>query len=550
MSNVLKQEKQHEICALGRLGWSLRRIQDATGVHRETVALYLKAAGIGIRRPRGRKIGAPPGDRPEHAAESKPASQVTIDSGPDSKPASQVTTDPNGESAAAHRVAMDLERGSGRSPAASACEPYRELILSALEKRRNAVSIWQDLVTEHGFDAGYQSVKRYVRKLRGHAGRDAHPTIHTDPGEEGQVDYGTGPMVLDEHTGKYRRTRLFVLTLGYSRKSIWLLAFKSSSKKWCQLHEEAFRRLGGVPRVIVLDNLKEGVVKADIYDPQLNPLYSDMLAHYGVVGLPARVRHPDRKGKVERAVGHAQSTPLKGRRFDSLEAAQDHLDKWSKQWADTRIHGTTKRQVAAMFAEEKPSLATLPVEPFRYYKHGNRVVHLDGCVEIDAAYYGAPPGWIGRQLCAQWDAFNVRLLHPTTGELLREHRKRVRGHRVVHPDDVSKKTPPSTLELLCRARRKGESIGDLCERIHLKKGEGGVRSILGVLSLTKKHGPELIEPACRAAIEVGLPTYRFVRRWIDHQPPEQCTLLQIDPLIRELNTYRDIINQKTQTETR
>jgi len=98
-----------------------------------------------------------------------------------------------------------------------------------------------------------------------------------------------------------------------------------------------------------------------------------------------------------------RNTPLKGLRFESLEEAQTYLDHWETRWADTRIHGTTKRQVAAMFAEEKPALQPLPVEPFRYYQYGKRTVNLDGCVEVDAAYYGAPPGWIGRRVQVQWD---------------------------------------------------------------------------------------------------------------------------------------------------
>jgi hypothetical protein len=112
----------------------------------------------------------------------------------------------------------------------------------------------------------------------------------------------------------------------------------------------------------------------------LNPLYRDVLADYGAVALPCRIKDPDRKGKVESGVGHAQKTPLKGQRFESLEAAQSYLDRWEERWADTRIHGTTKRQVAAMFAEEKPSLLPLPLEPFRYYQYSERTVHLDGCV--------------------------------------------------------------------------------------------------------------------------------------------------------------------------
>ena len=265
------------------------------------------------------------------------------------------------------------------------------------------MAIWQDLVDGHGFAEKYASVKRFVRKLRGSSTPEARVVIETAPGEEAQVDYGTGPMVRDAQTGKYRRTRLFVLTLGYSRKAVRLLVFRSSSRVWAELHEKAFRRLGGVTRVVVLDNLREGVLTPDIYEPTLNPLYRDVLQHYGVTALPCRVQDPDRKGKVESGVGHAKKTPLKGQRFESLEDAQAYLDRWETRWADTRIHGTTKRQVAAMFAEERPALLPLPIEPFRYYQYGERAVHLDGCVEVEAAYYGAPPGWIGRRVQVQWN---------------------------------------------------------------------------------------------------------------------------------------------------
>jgi len=104
-------------------------------------------------------------------------------------------------------------------------------------------------------------------------------------------------------------------------------------------------------------------------------------------------------------------------RFESLEEAQAYLDRWEERWANTRIHGTTKRQVAVMFLEEKPHLLPLPLEPFRYYQYGERVVHLDGCVEVEAAYYGLPPGWIGRSVKVQWDALHVRILHPNTNQL-------------------------------------------------------------------------------------------------------------------------------------
>ncbi len=122
-------------------------------------------------------------------------------------------------------------------------------------------------MSEQGFTGGYQAVKRFVRRLRGPQRPEAAGIILTAPGEEAQVDYGSGPMVRDPQSGKYRRTWLFILTLGYGRKSVRLLTWRSSTRTWAELHEKAFRRLGGCTRVVVLDKLKEGVLAPDIYDP-------------------------------------------------------------------------------------------------------------------------------------------------------------------------------------------------------------------------------------------------------------------------------------------
>jgi hypothetical protein len=165
-----------------------------------------------------------------------------------SKPANEVITG----------FGVDLRGPGAANPKpilnASACEPLREAIELGLSQGRNAMAIWQDLVSESGFGGDYQTVKRFVRKLRGSQQPQAHAVILTTPGEKAQVDYGTGPMVRDPQTGKYRRTRLFVMTLGYSRKAVRLLTFRSSSQIWAELHERAFRRLGGSTGIVVLDN--------------------------------------------------------------------------------------------------------------------------------------------------------------------------------------------------------------------------------------------------------------------------------------------------------
>jgi hypothetical protein len=173
-------------------------------------------------------------------------------------------------------------------------------------------------------------------------------------------------------------------------------------------------------------------------------------------------------------------------------------------------------------------------------------VHLDGCVEVDAAYYSVPPGWIGKLVNVQWDSLHVRILDPRTHQLLREHVRQQRGLHRIRPEDNPKKTPFTTAQLLARAARAGTHIGAFCAAIHHHQGEVGIRRILGVLSLAKKFGVAAVEDACAAALELRVYEYRFVRRYLERRPP--VTLRQVDPLIRQLTLYRDLINAKTQEQ--
>ena len=274
VSNVLSEEKKQQVIALGRLGWSLRRIEASSTHSAGNGGGYLRAAGIAVRPPGGWGRRGP----------AKPANEVTPDSGAESAP-----------------ITVPEPHSDRR--------PLGQRLRAVPRVHRTGLSRWPQ---RHGDLAGPGRQPRLRRRLserqalrrqaaRHQSAPEACAVIETAPGEEAQVDYGAGPMVRDPHTGKYRRTRLFVLTLGYSRKSVRLLVFRSSTRIWAELHEKAFRRLGGATRVVVLDNLREGVLTPDIYDPALNPLYRDLLPHYGAVALPCRVGDPDRKGKVERA---------------------------------------------------------------------------------------------------------------------------------------------------------------------------------------------------------------------------------------------------------
>ena len=551
MSNVLNEEKKQQAIALGRLGWSLRQIQKAIGVRRETISVYLRAAGIAMRAPRGQYIPAKPARREEGVitdpAESKPASL------------GEVITDSGGDSATQPEAKQESQ--PSRSPSSSACIPYQDVIELGLSRGRNAMAIWQELVDTCGFASGYQSVRRFVSRLEGGQSTEPCAVIETAPGEEAQVDYGDGPMVRDPQSGKYRRARLFVLTLGYSRKSVRLLVFRSSSQTWAELHEKAFRRLGGVTRVEL-----SSIICAKAFSPRTYirphtpiPFTATCSEHYGGRYLPQPIRQRsgirNRKGKVTRALsGTAKRTPLKGLRFENLQEAQDYLDQWEARWADTRIHGTTKRQVAVMFAEERPFLLPLPVEPFRHYQYGERTVHLDGCVEVEAAYYSAPHGWIGRRRCrCRWDSRQVRLLDPQTGQLLRgasASGARRASHRRRRPK--SRKTPSRKHSNCCTApiepERRSAPSAAACTRLWARLRCDASWASCRWAKSTVWHDAWTTPAPPRS--KLGPAKYHFVRRYLERNPQPPLSLRQIDPLIRQLTLYRDFIDNKTNQENK
>ena len=209
-------------------------------------------------------------------------------------PAAKCTTP--GEVPTDSKVATANKVATDSAAARSSAARFRAFIAGELAKRRNSVAIYQDLVEHHGFEGSYDAVKRLARKLR-----DETPKVscrfETEPGQEAQDD-GEGALTRNPSTGKYRRPRSFVMTLGNSRHASRKTVWKSSTEICCKLHEEAFAYFGGVPRTIRLDNLKEGVIKPDIYDPQLNRLYAAMLEHNGIVALPCRPYAPDLKERL------------------------------------------------------------------------------------------------------------------------------------------------------------------------------------------------------------------------------------------------------------
>ena len=506
----MKSHMRITIETLVGCGVSHREIARRTGVDRKTIRRYT----AGSKSP-----GVATGSEPDPGQTPPPRPP-----GPEELPASARTTP-------------------------SACEPHRPWIEAQVQLGRNAQSVYQDLVEERGFQHRYNSVKRFVAGLKARE-PERFDVLEFLPGEECQVDYGQGALTLYK-PGQYRRPYLFVMTLKYSGKSFRKTVWKTGQEIWSRLHEEAWRSFGGCCQYAVLDNLREGVIGPDIYEPELNLVYAEMLKHYGVVADPCRVRDPNRKGTVENAIQHTQGTALKGRKFESIEDQNAWLAHWEERWAAPRIHGRKKRQVLEMFREEQPHLRPLPLEGFRYFKPGTRTVDDAGLVQVDGAYYAALPARLHSQVQVRIYPQEIEI-YEASGQLLRRHAKSERkGRFVLEEGDRLFNPSRETGRLLEKAGRIGPKTEELARTLFAHLGRPGQRALYGLTNLPRTYRCVEIEAVCARFLEAGCASYASVRRALEQQagasPAGVPVLTQEDPAIRAITEYQSFWEEHSQT---
>jgi transposase len=522
MSNILKVPQQQAIQALIAKGWSIRRIASTLGVNRRTVNRYARIA-------------------------PKCTTEVTTGSGTTEEP--KCTTEVTTGSATSEDPKCTTQVTTGSR---SLCGGFQAIIAPMLELGLSAQRIYQDLVAAHGFGGSYPSVRRYVAKLKASEPERVW-RIECEPGEEMQVDFGLGAALVGPN-GKTRRTWLFRAILSHSRKGYSEVVLRQDTETFLRVIENALRYFGGVPRLLNFDNLKAAVIKADWYDPAMNPKLADFCRHYGTTPMPCRSYTPQHKGKVERGVAYAKNNALKGRQFASLADQNAHLLHWEEQVADKRVHGTTRRQVAAVFAEERKALEPLPASIYAVYQEGRRRVQRDSFVEVAKAYYEAPPEYIGRQIWVRWDGRMVRLLNDRMEQISAHARleagkfSRALGVRGLHG---SIKESADFWHL--RAAALGEAAGRWAERALDTRGAEAIRSIMGLCRLAEEHRAAAINAACAKAMDAaaGQPSFRAIKQMLEGgaQAPQQTqmSLREVDPIIRPLSAYADFIHNANNT---
>ena len=516
----MKPHLQTTIWTLLRAGNSQREIERRTGISRHTIRAWAQ---------RFAAQDDPPPDPNCSGVATDSAAASPDQTAPARPPASTRATLAVHTPAATPTASTPPPPTTPAAMGPSLCEPHRAFIEAQLRLGRNATAIYQDLVDTHGFAGRYNSVKRFVARLRVRE-PEQFDRLSFAPGEEMQVDYGEGALTRVPGTERYRKPRLFVATLRYSRRSFRRVVWNSGQQVWAELHEQAWNYFGGSCRYVVLDNLKEGVLKPDLYEPQLNPLYAATLAHYEVVADPARVRDPNRKGSVENAIGHTQATALKGRRFESLEAQNEFLEHWEVKWAASRIHGAERRQVQVMFEEERPHLQPLPARAMQFFRDEQRTVCDDGCVRVAHCSYAARPAAIGTKVLVRIFEHRLEIRDLRTQALLRTHALAERPGTVVLPEEERIFNPSRETRLLMRqAREIGAGAQRLCELMFAVEGRVGQRKLWGIVQLAQRHPRQMVDAACAQALDDGLHSYRHVKALTERRVTEALALLQEQP---------------------
>jgi transposase len=489
MTRELKMAEIDAILTLHRSGHSQREIARMLGMNRETVARHIS-----------QRVGPKPA-KPDHRVRPGPA---------------------------------------------SACDALRDIIVQKWEQGLTGQRIYQDLCSEHEFKASYSSVRRF---LAGLDKLDQLPfrRLECRPGEEAQIDFGSGAPVVTRD-GRRRRTHVFRIVLSHSRKGYSEAVFRQDTESFIRAMENAFWHFGGVPRIGVIDNLRAAVQKADWYEPELHPKLRAFCEHYGLVILPTRPYTPRHKGKIESGIKYVKRNALKGRQFSALEDENDFLLDWETKTADQRIHGTTKQQVAKLFEEvERPALSPLPVERFPFFREGRNSVHRDGHVQVDGAYYSAPPEFYRRKVWVRWDSRLVRIFNDELEQVRVHIKQQSKGRFSTHPADIVPEKISGVERDTAWLLRRASSIGGHADRwaqdVIASRGIEGIRAVLGLISLASRKPWQLIDKACEIANSYGAYHLKNIRQLIDRQAPKQEELefMKEHPIIRSLDVYGDLV---------
>lgn len=374
-----------------------------------------------------------------------------------------------------------------------------------------------EVLNEHGFQGSYSSLLRYIAKT---STQSEAPIvrIETKPGYVAQVDFGHIRKIYDDECNDYVKAYVFVMVLGYSRDAYREIVKSQDTTTWCNCHINAFEYFGGVPEVIIPDNLKSAIIKASFMDPVANRSYADLARHYGFQIDPCLPGSPEHKGKVESGVKYVKNNFLPLREFRNFTDANEQLMQWEQKTARVRTHGTTRRQPKELFEKyERKALKPLPRDRFEITLWKDLKVSRDIHVQCDYAYYSVPYELRGEQVLLRKTSSQIAIFHEN--ELVAVHFPAPKGKRRTnyehYPPDKRRFMKWDTDYCMTLARKTGKNTLIVIQKILQQEPIRNLRSSQNILRKAEKYGADKLEAACACAVYFGNYTYYGIKNILE-----------------------------------
>ncbi len=423
-----------------------------------------------------------------------------------------------------------LYRTAGR-PSKAAPLPDFALVHAELgSKGMTRELLWQEYKARHPDGVQYTAFCNHYRAWL--ATQETVFRQHHVPGEKLFVDYAGKTMpITDRHTGEVKQAQIFVAVLGASNYTFAEATLSQALPDWLGSHVRALKFFGGVPRIIVPDNLRSAVSKAHRYDPQINEAYQDLAEHYKLAVLPARVRRPRDKAKVEGGVLIVTRwilARLRHQTFFSLGDLNAAISHWLTVLNDRPFKKLPGCRRTRFEEQELPALAHLPSRHYEYAKWKEVKVHPDYHVQIDRSFYSAPYRMVGKLFDARVGEHMVELFY--RGRLVTSHyRNPAPGYFHTKPEhrppEHSAQIDQTMNRMLDRAEKIGPATREVIERQATKRKhpEQTLRSAQGIVRMAQDFSAERLEQACVRALSLGVSSYRSIQTLIKTPVPEAKT---------------------------
>jgi len=399
-------------------------------------------------------------------------------------------------------------------------DDYQELIQELLNKGYTSVLIHRHLIQNKGLVVSYSTVLRYVNQLKH---KEVYVPVETPPAEEAQVDFGY--LGLFNKKGKKIKVWVFSMQLSYSRYAYYEAVTDQTTDTFIKCHINAFEFFMGVPKTVKIDNLKSAVLEASFYEPVFQQHYSKFLSHYGSLPITTRIGRAQDKGKIESGIKYVKNNFLKSIEHKDFNKLESDLKQWNINICNKRIHGTTRKVPEQLYQEiEKKQLLCLPEHRFEIYKIEKRKVKPNGHISFSYNYYSVPSQYANKQVIVKSNGTIIKIYYEAQQIAIHSIEQNKQGEYITveahKPPYKQRKTEQyyhkKTLDI-------GQYVNEFFITLKQEKPYQWHRQINGVFNLVKTYGKQIVNLACKRAINYKVYSYLSVKNICEKGLYEQTT---------------------------